>query len=86
MYPYIRCFCGRPLAHLYSAFLLMCKKHNADARRANEPIGYILDSLGIVNECCRVRMMTGTEFKNYYNRVGVLMPLPHTGSPKTNSS
>jgi DNA-directed RNA polymerase subunit N (RpoN/RPB10) len=71
MYPYVTCFCGCPLGHLYPAFRAMCAKHrrgpNPDA-----PIGYILDQLNIRKECCRVRIMTGSEFKDYYN---VLNPI-----------
>lgn len=66
MYPYITCFCGRPLGHLYPAFRALCAKHQHGARAA-EPIGYILDQLGLNKECCRVRIMTGAEFKDYYN-------------------
>ena len=44
----------------------MCIAHRRSPRAA-EPIGYILDQLNITKECCRVRIMTGMEFKNYYN-------------------
>lgn len=66
MYPYIVCFCGRPLGHLYNAFLAMCRDH-ARSSRANEPVGYILDQLNIMKLCCRTRMLTQTQFKDYYN-------------------
>ena len=66
MYPCVTCFCGRPIAHLYPAFMAMLAQHRASPR-AHEPIGYILDELGLTRECCRARIMTNAEFKHYYN-------------------
>ncbi|MCK9603999.1 MAG: hypothetical protein M0R66_06555 [Candidatus Omnitrophica bacterium] len=65
MYPNIVCFCGCPLGHLYNAFRAACIKHRAGPH-AREPIGYILDDLGITKDCCRARMMTNMEFKSFY--------------------
>ena len=66
MYPNIICFCGCPLGHLYNAFKAMCIKHR-NGPHPDEPIGYILDALNITKDCCRMRIMTNVEFKNYYN-------------------
>lgn len=70
MYPNIVCFCGFPLGQLYDAFLAMLAKHREGkniGHSPNEPIGYILDQLGITKTCCRTRIMTNMEFKNYYS-------------------
>lgn len=72
---YVTCFCGRPLGHLYPAFVAMTvARRNSD--RANEPIGDILDALNITKECCRVRIMSGAEFKNYYNTINPIQHAP----------
>ena len=44
----------------------MCIKHR-NGPHPDEPIGYILDALNITKDCCRTRIMTNMEFKNYYN-------------------
>jgi len=71
MYPNVVCFCGRPIGHLHAAFLAMLAKHNTGAYgpsiNPGDPIGYILDQLGITKICCRTRIMTSMEFKNFYN-------------------
>ncbi|MFA7254379.1 MAG: hypothetical protein WC107_07590 [Patescibacteria group bacterium] len=70
MYVYVRCFCGMPIGHLYPAFLIMCEEHNKKIAHGELPpsasIGYILDQLGLSRMCCRARIMTCEEFKNYY--------------------
>ena len=66
MYPPITCLCGRPLGHIYRAFQLMCAKHLA--KTPDAPIASILDQLHLSRDCCRARIMTCAEFKDYYNR------------------
>jgi DNA-directed RNA polymerase subunit N (RpoN/RPB10) len=82
MYPPIVCFCGRSLGDLCDAFQLL-KKRKIDialagkqidpdfihvSTQVNIQLGDILDALGVQMECCRARMLTYTEFKNYYVR------------------
>lgn len=46
----IRCWtCGKPVAHLWKDF-----KERTDA---GEPIGKVLDDLGLERYCCRATMM-----------------------------
>lgn len=85
MYPYVTCFCGRPIGHLYTAFRALCAKHQRGPH-PEAPIGYILDQLGLTKECCRVRIMTGAEFKDYYNILNPIhyaptIPMPQAGRP-----
>lgn len=84
MYPYVVCFCGRPIAHLFPTFLAMLEEHSHSAH-ANEPIGYILDQLGLTRECCRARIMTGAEFRYYYNEYNpfTLVPTAHIMEMRT---
>lgn len=80
MYPYIVCFCGRPLGHLFPAFRALCERHRASPR-AKEPIGYILDALRVNKPCCRLRLMTGAEFKDYYNTYNPIHNAPTIAIP-----
>jgi len=77
MYPYIVCFCGRSLGDIYDLFIEMRRQKINAALDGEEPVAFelaqqniqlndILDALHIRAECCRVRMLTQVEFKNYY--------------------
>lgn len=81
MYPYIVCFCGCCLADVWYIFkkwradiyakvgsdinprvLAMCDEEFGDKIL----LGEVLDSLGFDVECCRTRMMTMVEYREYY--------------------
>jgi len=68
MFPYIQCYsCGRNLGDLYSAFkILRAERMRGNPSDNTVPLGDILTSLGIIKDCCRVRMLTQVEFKEYY--------------------
>lgn len=82
MYPYILCFCGRPLGHIYDAFVLMRAYKYTVLMKS---IGYDMDvnafsisddikldltdvfkALQIESGCCRARLNTQVEFKTVY--------------------
>jgi DNA-directed RNA polymerase subunit N (RpoN/RPB10) len=80
MYPYIVCYCGRALGHLYDVFNTIRRERLAEefGEEALDPtmiaiiqdvqieLGDVLDQLHLHNECCRVRMITQVEFKEVY--------------------
>ena len=82
MYPFVRCFCGRPLGHIYELF---------KALRADAYVAYFRDrgieiapdfipisdniqvelrdvfaELNVDAQCCKARLMTQVEFTEYY--------------------
>lgn len=81
MYPYVVCLCGRPLGHLYNAFLAMVIAQKR-AGQTDEPVGAILDQLMITKTCCRARLISGREFKEYYNVPGGANIAPTVSMPK----
>jgi DNA-directed RNA polymerase subunit N (RpoN/RPB10) len=79
MYPYIRCFCGRPLGQLWVLFNELKRKKieftfgdlGADPDYLQSAIipvetGDILDSLHLHAHCCRARIVTQVRFVDVY--------------------
>jgi DNA-directed RNA polymerase subunit N (RpoN/RPB10) len=80
MYPFIVCFCGMPIGHLYHAFVILRAAANEKmyenldevvipeligiASDTEAPVGHILDALCLTRECCRGHMLAQVEFKN----------------------
>jgi len=73
--------CGDDLGSLSMTFQLLHAKHNEICLTKNtqidpscvelkpeviEPIDYILDMLGLQNECCRMRLLCYVDFDNIY--------------------
>lgn len=80
MYPYIRCYCGRPLGEIYELFkamrlrAIMAAKGEEDtapdrlsvAEVPQVSLNDIFQALHIDMDCCRARLMTQAEFCEYY--------------------
>jgi DNA-directed RNA polymerase subunit N (RpoN/RPB10) len=80
MYPYILCYCGKSLGHLFDLFNAMKRERYIEEfgeesfdptmiaviTRLQVELGDILDSLHLHKDCCRVRMLTQVEFKEVY--------------------
>ena len=79
MFPYILCYCGCALGHIYDVFLVIKRERLAEefGDSVFDPtmiaivgihvdLGDILDDLQIHNDCCRVRIMQQVEFKEVY--------------------
>lgn len=80
MWPLIVCRCGMPIADLSIIYEKMSKKIVTEyvaAKGIDESMlsidpdstltyGAILDKLFIINECCRVSMMSNMNFSSYY--------------------
>ena len=80
MYPMIVCTCGRPLGDIYDLYKAMVidkalnlihqKKMSLSEipKYLEEGTGDILEKLGFsINDiCCRTRLITQIEFKDYY--------------------
>lgn len=82
MFPYIVCWCGRSIGDLFPLFNAMkqekyeeyCKKNGIviEPKRVtvssdvHVDVGDILDALHLHTDCCRSRMITQIEFKEYY--------------------
>lgn len=80
MYPYIVCYCGRALGHLFDVFNTIRRDRLAQefGDEALDPVmiaiikdthielGDVLDQLHLTNNCCRARMITQVEFKEVY--------------------
>lgn len=82
MYPYIICFCGREIGHIFDAFNAMRQEKH---KKAFADLGYnidprllaitfdfkvdlsdIFDALGLHVECCRTRISTQAQFSEFY--------------------
>lgn len=82
MYPYVICFCGRPLGDLYDFFKaareeLMQQAHERLGekikpmfmRTADDikiQLKEVLDALNLHTECCRIHILTQVEFDELY--------------------
>ena len=82
MYPYIRCYCGRPSGDIYELFkALRSAAYNkyfadlgievsADRIAISEDIKVsltdIFDQLNIHATCCKLRLLTQVEYIEYY--------------------
>lgn len=82
MFPYVTCWCGRSLGDLFPLYQELkrrkyeeyFKKTGIEIAPTRVPIctdvqidvGDILDALHIKCECCRTRMISQIEFKEYY--------------------
>ena len=82
MYPYIVCFCGRSLGDIYDVYKQMrlnkYKKEYGEAASTMDPhlmtlsnvaevvVDDILNKLHLKTICCRARMISQVEFKEYY--------------------
>lgn len=80
MYPLILCYCGRDLGSIYDLFkALRAKKFAATIGEENiDPtllsitdvqvqLDDVLTLLHLHTTCCRVRILTQVEFKEYYS-------------------
>jgi DNA-directed RNA polymerase subunit N (RpoN/RPB10) len=77
MFPYIVCFCGKTIGHLYAAYIAirgaMIKAARGDVAPemyhlalSDVETGEILDQLGLRLSCCRTRMMSQVTYKELY--------------------
>lgn len=82
MYPYVRCYCGRSIGDLYDIYTsiklaryqevyeksdyVYDPKTMALNTRIQVEMGDVLDALGLKMECCRARMITQIEFKDFW--------------------
>lgn len=82
MYPYIVCFCGQSLGDIYELFKeLRRRKIKAHLEKLGYDVlpelfqfsddvdvsaGDILDKLHVKQQCCRGRLLTQVEYKEYY--------------------
>lgn len=80
MYPYIVCFCGREIGHLFDLFTAM--KEDLYISEFGDMVidpsiipltdtlqislTPIFDALHIHLDCCKSRLMTGVQFKEIY--------------------
>lgn len=80
MYPYILCYCGRAIGDIYDIFKEMRREKYIAAYGTDEIDPSILaisstvdvdlidvfDQLRVHTDCCRARLMSQVEFKEYY--------------------
>jgi len=82
MYPYIRCFCGRSLGHLFRrykkareiAYRRTFEKEGIEispdklqvADSVRVEVGYLLNALHLYTDCCRARLLTQVEYTDVY--------------------
>lgn len=82
MFPYVTCWCGRSLGDLFPLYTEMKrrkyeeynKKHGVNIKPTRVPIssdvrvdvGDILDKLHVHTDCCRARLISQIEYKEYY--------------------
>lgn len=82
MYPYIRCYCGRPLGDIYELFKALRLKAymkyfedqgidiSPDCIPFSEDIKVelkdVFTELNIGVQCCKTRLLTQVEFSEYY--------------------
>lgn len=81
MFPFIRCYCGRPIGHLTDAFNEMRRDTYIEYYNKNHPgvtfdmlafnsiqldISHVFKQLNLHTECCRVRIMSQVEYKEHY--------------------
>ncbi len=71
MFPYVRCpTCGCVIGHIYRLFQEMrrIKNESNDANDVNDSEKNLIDVfnlLGIVNYCCKTRLITSRQFNDY---------------------
>lgn len=78
MLPPVRCFsCGLPIGDVAPEFRRLMNKRlfeniNCDTKQVTADINRnivasdILDSLGIITDCCRMHLITGMDWRDYY--------------------
>jgi DNA-directed RNA polymerase subunit N (RpoN/RPB10) len=82
MYPYIVCYCGRSVGDLYPLFDEMRKEryeeyfkktgHRIEPNRVtissdvHVDLGDVFKKLNIRTQCCKARLLTQLEYKEYY--------------------
>ncbi len=82
MYPYVRCYCGRPIGDIYDLFKALRLKAymkyfedmSIDISPDRIPISEdikvelrsVFEELNITTACCKTRLMTQVEYTEYY--------------------
>lgn len=80
MFPFVRCFCGRPIGHLADAFDAMRVDAYREYFKDHEhvtpamitlstvqvDISHVFKALNIHTQCCKTQLMSQVRFSEYY--------------------